>query len=261
MEPATDGPAVVAAALRSVNELAAFDVVVEYSSATAQKHSDRIIADGSGRFRVERWSADFPERSVELIGPDHHYATEQLADGTPVWRDRTGQRERGLPTYPIELPTTCDSGWKVIGVDDIRSRVADHLRCETAVSSDYWIDRETHLAVRLFGMPDPASGWEASEVVELRLGEAPPELFELPPDVPPFPARPGAAEAVPGWPGTSENAAGVYSWDGSSCASSSCNLGFMHNGYGSGDVEITHRNSPRGSHHRGRRNADHHRRA
>ena len=123
-------------------------------------------------------------------------------------------------------------------MDDIRSRVADHLRCETAVSSDYWIDRETHLAVRLFGMPDPASGWEASEVVELRLGEAPPELFELPPDVPPFPARPGAAEAVPGWPGTSENAAGVYSWDGSSCASSSCNLGFMHNGYGSGDVEI-----------------------
>jgi hypothetical protein len=31
----------------------------------------------------------------------------------------------------------------------------------------------------------------------------------------------------------------VYSWDGSSCAGPFCNVGFMHNGYGSGDVEIT----------------------
>ncbi len=43
---------------------------------------------------------------------------------------------------------------------------------------------------------------------------------------------------VHGWPDTSENAAGVYSWDGRSCAGSFCNYGWMHNGYGSGDVEI-----------------------
>jgi hypothetical protein len=43
---------------------------------------------------------------------------------------------------------------------------------------------------------------------------------------------------VNGWPGTGRNQAGVYSWDGSRCASASCNIGFMHNGYGSGDVQI-----------------------
>ena len=42
---------------------------------------------------------------------------------------------------------------------------------------------------------------------------------------------------VHGWPDTTENAAGVYSWDGTSDGPSS-NEGFMHNGYASGDVTI-----------------------
>jgi hypothetical protein len=76
----------------------------------------------------------------------------------------------------------------------------------------------------------------------------PAELFELPPDVslrppsPTSPATPSATrdvgEVAHGWPDTSENAAGVYSWDGSRCSSAYCVIGFMHNGYGSGDVEI-----------------------
>jgi hypothetical protein len=41
-----------------------------------------------------------------------------------------------------------------------------------------------------------------------------------------------------GWPSTAENAAGVYSWDGSTCSSTYCSIGVMHNGYGSGDVLI-----------------------
>ena len=45
-------------------------------------------------------------------------------------------------------------------------------------------------------------------------------------------------EVVRGWPGTGRNSAGVYSWDGFSCSSDFCVLGFMHNGYGTGDVEI-----------------------
>ena len=44
---------------------------------------------------------------------------------------------------------------------------------------------------------------------------------------------------VLGWPDTNENRAGLYSFDGSTCAGAFCSLGFMHNGYGSGDVEIT----------------------
>jgi hypothetical protein len=76
-------------------------------------------------------------------------------------------------------------------------------------------------------------------------------LFVRPPTVGPSPASvsPSASaasatesEVVYGWPDTNENGAGVYSWDGSSCGrnsrSDSCVIGFMHNGYGSGDVEI-----------------------
>jgi hypothetical protein len=49
-------------------------------------------------------------------------------------------------------------------------------------------------------------------------------------------------EVVHGWPNTSRNLPGVYSWNGSRCAGPYCTIspagGFMHNGYGSGDVEI-----------------------
>lgn len=42
---------------------------------------------------------------------------------------------------------------------------------------------------------------------------------------------------VRGWPDTTENEPGVYSWDGDPCGMS-CISGFMHNGYGPGNVEI-----------------------
>jgi len=57
----------------------------------------------------------------------------------------------------------------------------------------------------------------------------------------PTPSAPQASaaegEVVRGWPDTSKNLPGLYSWDGSPCAMS-CVVGFMHNGYGSGDVEV-----------------------
>ena len=53
-------------------------------------------------------------------------------------------------------------------------------------------------------------------------------------------------ELINGWPSTTQNPAGQYSWDGGgrTCADRlSCVHGFMHNGYasgdGRGDVEIT----------------------
>ncbi len=45
--------------------------------------------------------------------------------------------------------------------------------------------------------------------------------------------------AVRGWPHTAQNPAGVYSWDGRRCAGQYCVYGFMHNGYASGDVNIS----------------------
>ena len=45
--------------------------------------------------------------------------------------------------------------------------------------------------------------------------------------------------SVQGWPSARANPAGVYSWDGSSCAgTTSCIMGFMHNGFGSGNLRI-----------------------
>jgi hypothetical protein len=51
-------------------------------------------------------------------------------------------------------------------------------------------------------------------------------------------------EVARGWPSTSLNAPGLYSWDGRRCAGGSCLHGFMHNGYGSGDVAITIKFAP-----------------
>lgn len=247
VELARDGDAIVAAATQAADELGAFDAVVEHAGATVPTRWDRVVADGSGRFRVERWYASSPERTIELISPDHHYATEPLTDGTMIWREGKRLTQRQLPTSPIPLPSACDGSWDVIGVDEIHGRVADHIRCSASGSSDYWIDRETHLAVRVFSTPDPASGWETSEVTRLRLGESDAELFELPPDASLDPSTSEAAKGVPGWPDTSENAAGVYSWDASTCSSTWCSMGFMHNGYGSGDVEIRIRGIPLGT--------------
>lgn len=75
-------------------------------------------------------------------------------------------------------------------------------------------------------------------------------LVVRPPDVGPSPgpvnptaptASAMASEVVYGWPDTDRNGPGVYSWDRARCgrtSAASCSMGFMHNGYGSGDVEI-----------------------
>jgi hypothetical protein len=61
-----------------------------------------------------------------------------------------------------------------------------------------------------------------------------------PPTLMPSPTiAPGTIDA-PGWPTTSRNQEGVYSWNGSRCAEQNCVVGFMHNAYkpGSGDISI-----------------------
>lgn len=57
------------------------------------------------------------------------------------------------------------------------------------------------------------------------------------------PPAPSPASDVNGWPTTRRNAPGDYSLDGDRCGvprsgGQSCNVGWMHNGYGSGDVDI-----------------------
>ena len=80
--------------------------------------------------------------------------------------------------------------------------------------------------------PDRYYAWASySENGSVVAWDYAPDFGWLESDCEPLPAK--------GWPDTSENSAGLYSWDGHSCAAGqSCNVGFMHNGYGSGDVEI-----------------------
>lgn len=51
------------------------------------------------------------------------------------------------------------------------------------------------------------------------------------------PTPQGSTEFVHAWPDTNTNSPGLYSWDGADHGPY-VNEGFMHNGYGSGDVEI-----------------------
>ena len=65
------------------------------------------------------------------------------------------------------------------------------------------------------------------------------------PDSPPsLPPAPSAQEggSVQGWPSARGALAGVYSWDGSSCAGATgCIVGFMHNAMGSGSGRLEFR--------------------
>jgi hypothetical protein len=55
----------------------------------------------------------------------------------------------------------------------------------------------------------------------------------------PSPSAAWDSGVVDGWPHTGENPAGTYSWDGTWCAGPYCStIGWMHNGYGSGNVDI-----------------------
>ncbi len=87
----------------------------------------------------------------------------------------------------------------------------------------------------------------------LRADRGPTVLHQPPSVVTPTPS---AADRVYGWPTTSHNHAGVYSWDKSRCGSTGyCVMGLMHNGQsgGSGDVYIIFRGVPgRLIPHRGR---------
>lgn len=82
---------------------------------------------------------------------------------------------------------------------------------------------------------------------EQRASPAPPATTvtpDTPSAAPTPPGDPTTQDPTPidgkvrGWPDTSSNRAGLYSWDGSSCASRWCVMGFIHNGYGSGDVTL-----------------------
>jgi hypothetical protein len=108
--------------------------------------------------------------------------------------------------------------------------------------ADQTARRRTLLLVALLGAALTISVAAVAGAL-LREGPRPePPVQPAPASLEPAPSSAAEDPSAPisGWPSTSKNEAGLYSWDGARCASSSpyCNVGFMHNGYGSGDVDI-----------------------
>jgi hypothetical protein len=70
---------------------------------------------------------------------------------------------------------------------------------------------------------------------------------ELVPSGSPLPSPSARDEVVHNWPDTTENPAGLYAWGGGPSCGPTCNIGYMHNGYGSADLVITMSIVPEGS--------------
>ncbi len=178
-----DLDAVLAAAMAASDVPTAYEVAVEQWSAKYPGSTTRTLHDGAGRYRMEMiFDGTTDPASVVLVGDDYHYATESTTDGVVFWRDTSSQMngERRVG-YPLRLPLECVGGWQLIGVDLVHGRIADHLACPgPLVPDEYWIDRDAHLVLRIQTMHDEAYGTDVQEVVELRFGPSPPELFDLP---------------------------------------------------------------------------------
>ena len=187
-EPLADLDVLIASALAADDALPAYEVVVAGSDTKNSGSTQRRVHhDGSGRYRVE-WTQEpsYGPPSIWLVGDDYSYMTETTTDGASVfWRKQPSPGQEGRSgSYPLELPAECESGWQYLGVDLILDRPADHVGCPFDFGlTEYWIDRETHLVMRLVspGDPgDPLSGTYVEEVVELQFVDQAPELFELP---------------------------------------------------------------------------------
>ena len=187
--PADVGPpdaldSLLGAALAASEDPPAYEVVVEHWNSKYPGRTTRVAHDGDGRYRIETsFDGAVGPPSILLIGPDHHFTLDTTTDGFPIWRDTSSQsRYRPDEHYPFDVPRECAAGWQILGVDVLGERIADHIACPGPLAPDeYWIDRETRFVLRHQAMYEEQYGTEVDEVVELRFGPSPPELFELPP--------------------------------------------------------------------------------
>ncbi len=136
----------------------------------------RLYYDGGDRVRSE-WHFDPSSPAnptVYLMSPEATYESYYQEDGTTRWRKWRG----GPPRFDMGLPESCLEGWQHRGVDLILGRVTDRVSCGYG---HYWIDREIKLILRASQEQDPlVLRTQVEEVVELRIGPSPPELFLVP---------------------------------------------------------------------------------
>ena len=147
----------------------------------------------------------------------------------PMTDERLDRLVRELLTERAE-----DVAAAAVSADAMAVRIASRLRQGPSGRAWALLAAATILATLLIGGALAVGG--AFRLPSLPV-PAPSTPDHAPPSLPEAPSMP-PGEVVHGWPDTNENPPGVYSWDGSRCASAFCSIGFMHNGYGSGNLEI-----------------------
>ena len=147
----------------------------------------------------------------------------------PMTDERLDRLVRELLTERAE-----DVAAVAVSADAMAVRIASRLRPGPSGRAWVLLAAATILATLLIGGALAVGG--AFRLPSLPV-PAPSTPDDAPPSLPEAPSMP-PGEVVRGWPDTNENGAGVYSWDGSGCAGAYCVMGFMHNGYGSGNLEI-----------------------
>jgi hypothetical protein len=80
----------------------------------------------------------------------------------------------------MQVPENCIGDWEHRGVDQIAGRLADHIACSSDATTEYWIDRATHLVTRIQTSGDPMQGTIVQEMVDLRIGTTPVVKWDLP---------------------------------------------------------------------------------
>ncbi|HEX5823547.1 MAG TPA: hypothetical protein VFY18_03715 [Candidatus Limnocylindrales bacterium] len=136
-------------------------------------------ADGAGRFRTQLSDSD---NTIYITTGGHIWISYHEDNGSTVWRDNTGvfADHGGVGDIQFDFHRDCAAGWQWIGTELVVQRPAVHLACGP---EDFWVDVERRLVVRREVRPsDPLElVTSIDEVVELRVGPQPGDLFELPP--------------------------------------------------------------------------------
>ena len=155
----------------------AIDIVIDPSE---DSRWTRWMTDGIGNYRLEVDvdAGDDTLPIVQLHTGGQSYESYPKPGGATRWR-AWGPTEGQVARPDLGLPAGCGLGWEHIGVDVILDRVADHVRCGLL---EFWIDREWGLVVRAEDR-DPLRRGDSgiAQVLDVRFGAPPPELFEPPP--------------------------------------------------------------------------------
>lgn len=180
-QPVANLPELVRLAQDAPLALGPYAITIEERTTVSSEAGARSVLffDGASRYRKERTSqlgTVWEATMVTLSSDDYRYTSETLIDGTQVWRAST---RRGAD-YPMQVPEKCDGDWEHRGVDQIAGRLADHIACASDATTEYWIDRATHLVTRIQTSGDPMQGTIVQEMVDLRLGSTPVVEWDLP---------------------------------------------------------------------------------